>query len=321
MILRLSRAIWIFALGVPLLSGPAQAQPSSAQALLDLVGRASQKLRYSGVRKVQMKFGPDRVTHTEYILRDGKKTRIWFPDEGSFRGQIIVETEKERRHYFPEKNQVEVMPPRREENAARFGRFGRDGSQKPLLKLEDGEVIVGIDTKRVAFFNKAGQAFMRLWIDPKTGLVLKRIFYDKQGTIQASAEFTKVDLTPQFRKSDFELNIRGAKIYTPRDRLAELVSRGDYANVSLSPKDPFQLESARIQRIENVPALVQVYVKKDGRVSLIQLKAHIDPNRLKNFGRGERLGTYTWQRGGSSFVLVGDMSESRLRDLAQRLGG
>jgi outer membrane lipoprotein-sorting protein len=288
--------------------------------LLKQAIEAAKKLKYSGVRRVQLRFGPDVVQHTEYILKDGMRTRIWFPDEGSFRGQIIVENEGERRHYFPDKSQIEIMPPRREEHLGRFGKFGK-GPFKTEFRIEDGGQIANISTKKIEVVGPKNTVFIAMWIDPKSGLVLKRVFYNRKGEQQASSEFTKVDLRPEIKRGDFDLNIRGAKVITPRDRLAELVQRGSFQNVSFPPKDPLKLESVRIQRIDDISALVQVYVRKDGRVSLFQLKATIDPGRLQKFGRGERLSAYSWQRNGASFVLLGDMPENKLRELGQRLGG
>lgn len=299
--------------------GTGSAQSDLPQ-ILELSRKSAGKLRYSGIRKVQMKLGPDTVQHTEYILRDGMRTRIWFPDEGSFRGQIIVETEKERRHFFPDRNQIEVMPPRRPEHFTRIGKPGRDGKPRATFRVFDGDTIAGRETRRVDAVGSNGAVFMKMWIDSKTGLTLKRVVYGKHGP-QATFEFTSVDYKPQLKKSDFELTIRGARVMTPRDRLDDLIKRGGFQSVVLSPKDPYKLESARIQRIENVSALVQVYVKNDGRVSLYQVKAPIDPNRLRRSSRGERVGTYSWQKNGTSFVLIGDLTDNKLREIAQRLGG
>ena len=310
-------AVSITALAIACANVVAQNTADVPPILKQVVG-ASKKLRYSGIRKVHMRFGPDIHQHTEYILKDGMRTRIWFPDEGAFRGQIIVENSNERRHYFPDRNQIDILPPRREEHFMRLGR-SRD-KDKIAYRVEGGEDIAGIDTKRVEMASSSGRVYLRMWIDPRTGLVLKRVVYGKNGTPQATAEFVKVDYKPQFKSSDFELNIRNAKVVTPRDRLADLVQRGGFQNVSLSPKGPMKLESARIQRIENVPALVQVYVSNNGRVTLFQVKAAIDPAKLKRLARGEQLGTYSWQTRGSSFVLVGNLPESKLRDLARYLG-
>jgi len=315
-----SLTLTAMAIGLVALVSPAQAQDRLPQ-ILEFAKKSSGKLRYSGVRKVQMKFGPDMVQHTEYILRDGPRTRIWFPDEGSFRGQVIVETEKERRHYFPDRNQIDVMPARRSEYMMRIGRNGKDGRPRILYKVADGESIAGRGTTRVESSVANGPLFMRMWIDPKTGLILKRVLYGKNGQPQATFEFTSIDYTPNLKRSDFELNIRGAKVITPRDRLVDMVQRGGFQNVSLSPKDPYQLESVRIQRIENVSALVQVYVKNDGRVSLYQLKTPINPDRLRKSTRGERVSTHSWTKGGTSFVLIGDLPENKLREIARRVGG
>lgn len=309
------------ALGFAALATLAMPQSDDRPAILDKVVAASQKLRYHGVRKVQMRFGPDTIQYTEYILRDGPKTRIWFPEGGSFRGQIIVETGNERRHYFPDRNQIEVMPPRREEHFMRLGRMGKDGRGMVRYQSEDGEAIAGLDSRRVTIIGRENRPFMKLWIDPNTGLVLKRVVFGRDGQPQATSEFVKVDYRPTFKRGDFELNIRGSKVVTPRDRLAEMIRKDGFLNVSLSPKDPYKLESVRIQRIENVPALVQVYVSKDGRVTLYQVKAEVDPNRLKFQGRGDRMAAHSWTRGEVSFVLIGNVATTQLREIAERLGG
>lgn len=315
---RVSFAILGVALATFPLAPVAHAQ-DDVPAIMKQAFGAAKKLRYSGTRRIQMQFGPDLVQHTENVMKDGMRTRISFPDEGSFRGQIIVENERVRRHFFPDRNQIEEMPPRREEHLMRFMKMGKGSRNAPEFKVENGEEIAGIDTKRVEISGANGAVFMRMWIDPKSGLVLKRVMYNREGKPQATAEFTKVEFNPRFRRGDFELNVRGAKVITPRDKLAELVSKGGFQNVGLSPKDPLQLESARIQRIENVPALVQVYVNKNGRVSLFQVKAAIDPNRLQRFGRGERLQSYSWQRGGTSYVLLSELPEAELRAIYQRI--
>lgn len=289
--------------------------------ILEQAAKAAKTLKYRGERRIQLRFGPDTVQHTEYILKDKMRTRIWFPDEGQFRGQIIVENENERRHYFPDRNQIEVLPPRREENVARWGKWGKQGRPMPTFKVEDGGQIAGISTRQVEMAGNNGFVFMRMWIDPKTGLVLKRTIYNKNSQPQAVSEFTKVEFNPRFQRGDFDLAVKAAKIITQHDRLAELITKGSFQNVRLAPKDPFKLESSRIQRIENVPALVQVYVRTDGRVSLYQVKAQIDPEKLRRSGRGEKVGAYSWQKAGTSFVLLGDLPESKLRELAQRLGG
>lgn len=287
--------------------------------IIQKVISASKKLSYSGSRTVLLKFGPDQHRHVEFVTKNGPRTRIEFPEEGTYRGQIIVETENERRHYFPNENQIDVMPPRRDEFVGRWLKMGNRGSESQF-KIEDGPPIAGFATKVVQVGSPSGFVFQKLWIDPRTGLVLKREFYGRDGGVQASSEFTKVDYQPKFNRSDFVLNIPGAKIITPWDRLAKLVGKGGFKNVSLSPKDPFRLESSRIQRIGNSTALVQDYVNKDGRVALIQVNSEIDPDKLRRGGRGE-VNTYSWQKGGTYFVLLGNMPEAKLKEMAGKLGG
>lgn len=285
--------------------------------LIRKIVNATNNLEYSGTRVVELKFGPDRVKHIEFVLRRGFRTRIEFPDDGSYRGQIIVETERERRHYFPDKNQIEIMPPRREELTSRLVKMLKkdDGIR---ITRSNGPTILGIDTQVIQIANRSGKLFQKLWIDPQTFLILKRELYDPNGQVFAASEFTKLDYRPRFRRSDFILDVPGAKRVTPRDHLAEMVAKGGFQNVSLPPKDPFKLESSRIQRIDDVSALVQVYVNADGRLSLYQLKTTIDPDKLRRLARGDT-NVHSWEFGGSSFILMGDLPQEALRAIAERI--
>jgi len=301
-------------LGLSQAAGPDNASYS----LLERIIQAASRLRYSGVRTVELKFGPDQVKHIEYVQKMGNRTRIEFPPEGSYRGQVIVETEVDRRHYFPDRNQVEVLPPHRDELIARLLKLMRKKGNGPRVAVLDGPTIAGIDTKLIEVDGPQNRPIQRLWIDPDTYLVVKREVYDRNGRTVAASEYTKVDYRHRFRGNEFHLEVPGAKVVTPRDKMADVIAKGGYQNVSLPPKDPFKLESCRIQQIGDVSALVQVYVNANGRLTLYQLRTSVDPKQLQRFGRGE-VSAHSWQSGGSTFVLLGDLPEDKLREIAQRL--
>lgn len=311
----LTGGLAVLATGVFAQGGP----DNGSMELLEKIIQAAGRLRYSGTRTVELKFGPDQVKHIEYVLKDGNRTRIEFPPEGSYRGQIIVETEIDRRHYFPDRNQLEILPPHRDELIGRLVKFLRKKGRGPRVAVLDGPTIAGIDTKLVEISGGPNNGpIQRLWFDPVSYVVVKREVYDKTGKTVAASEYTKIDLRPRFHGSDFRLEVPSAKIVTPRDKLLETASKGGFRNVSLPPKDPFKLESCRIQRIGDVSAFVQVYVNANGRLTLFQLRTSVDPRQLQRFGRGE-VNAHSWQSGGSTFVLLGDLPEDKLRDIAQRL--
>lgn len=290
---------------------------AQAEAVIQKIVAASRTLRFGGTRTVELRFGPDQAKHIEFVIKDGPRSRIEFPPEGTYRGQILVENEFERRHYFPDRNQLEIMPPRRDEMVARLVKMLRK-SGKPEITVTDGPRIAGIETQVVEVGGKGNHPMLRLWIDPQTYLIVKREVYGREGKPMVVTEYTKIDYNRRFRSSDFRLRVAGAKEIRPRDTLAAMVAKGGFQNISLAPKDPFKLESCRIQRIGDISSLVQVYVNGDAKISLFQMRTQLDPQLLRQFGRGE-FSVQTWQAGGSSFVLLGDLPEDKLREVAQRL--
>src|SRR5437016_6328420 len=77
--------------------------------------RAFDRSKFSGERVVEFQQGPNRRSHVEYVLHQGLNSRVWFPPGSQFGRQVIIETANERLHYFPGRNEVEVLPPNREE--------------------------------------------------------------------------------------------------------------------------------------------------------------------------------------------------------------
>ena len=67
-------------------------------------------LRFSGTRSVTVVRAGRVQTHNEYVTKDGMNLRIEFAPGSPFAGQIIVETKEERKHYFPDKNEIHENP-------------------------------------------------------------------------------------------------------------------------------------------------------------------------------------------------------------------
>jgi negative regulator of sigma E activity len=187
------------------------------------------------------------------------------------------------------------------------------------VQLAAGEPVAGYRTQLVTVTGSKGNLMQRIWVEPRTGLLIKRELYDRTGNLQMFFEFTKVDFTPVVHASDFMLQPAGARVITPRDTLRSLVADNGFQDVSLPANGPLRLEQARVMKFGAEKALLQIYVSNEGRLSLFQVKSAIDPERLKKIARGE-FKTISWQRNGSSFVIVGDLPEAKLRQIAQRLG-
>ena len=113
-------------------------------------------------------------------------------------GLIIVEDKAERRHYFPDKNEIRISGARREDSLDRLmGLFKKRGGQ-PKFVESPGEAIAGNRTTLVSVSDARGNVIQKLFIEPKSGVVLKRELFDPTGTPMGSFTFTKVDLNPKF---------------------------------------------------------------------------------------------------------------------------
>lgn len=249
-------------------------------------------------------------------MRDGLRTRVEFPTDGPFAGQIIVDDEKERRHYLPGPNQVRVLPARREEGLQKLRALVRDGG----ITTEPGDRIAGYSTVEVTARDKAGNLLQRLAIEPESGMVLRRRIYDATGTEIGGFVFTKVDLSPAaFAPSMFKIERRGANVITPYDQLRTLAKQTGYPAASIPPSSGFRLDAVRQVKFPEGKVLAQNYVGPGGRVSLYELQAAVSPARLRRQG-GRVLNTLSWMANGTTFVLVGpqdDATLARLRALIE----
>jgi negative regulator of sigma E activity len=271
--------------------------------------------RYVGTRVMEFRRDGQLQRHTEIITRSGPRTRIEFPEGSSFSGQIIVETEDERRHFFPDRNEIRVLQPRREEA---FGRLVKmiESSDRFRFSTEAGQSVAGVSTEQVVVRDRAGNLLQRIFIEPRTGALLKRQMYDAVGTHVGGFEFTKINLDPRIRSEVFRIHRRGATILRPLDILRKTASEKDFGFAFLPASAGYVLDMSRVSRIEGEDVLMQFYTGSNGRVTLFQLKSSVSKDRLERYSRGD-VKVHSWTSRGETFVLVGQQDLSNLQRLAR----
>ncbi len=309
------------------LSSPAQLRPGrvlrpvrAAATMPPVLQRALQAadgLRFTGRRTVTVLKDGQPNRHDEIVMRDGPQIRIEFPNDGAYAGQVIVENETERRHFNPATNQVRVLLPRRDEGLQRLRGLARSGR----VTVAPGERIAGYATTELLVRDKAGNPLQRLAIEPDSGMVLRRVVYDATGVQVGGFAYSRVDLNPgAFDPALFHIERKGVQTTTPWDTLRRLAKKGGYAAVGLPEVTGFRLDSARLARSADTPALQQIYVGPGGaRLSLFQLRGSIDPDSLRRVG-AKRLHTLSWTDGGLTYVLLGPQDDATLARLKGSIG-
>lgn len=282
---------------------------------------AATTLKMSGTRQVEMRDGPRRVVSREFVLKDGLRTRTWFPTDSPRAGEVIVEDGKERRHYLPSRNEILVSPTGKIELMSRFRRLGGKDFK---FSVTDGGQVAGRRTKLVAMTDGKGNVRQRIWLDEATGFMLKREFLDGVGSREGSFEFTEVDFSPKFRPDDFQIRRAGATVVSIYDQARRLATGAGLQPVVIPSSQPgFLLKNARLMKTPGGSILHQLYETESGPVSLFQGKQLNGLDRMGN-RRGDRdrgpMNVVTWTSGGTSFALVGSLSKEALQRISQRLG-
>ncbi len=272
--------------------------------------------RYVGRLSREFLLGAGNVKHEEIIYRDGKRTRVEFPSGSKLSGQVIVETDEYRRWYKPDENALYILPPRREglTNLAR-----RAAEKRVTLTVEPGERIAGITTQELVVHDRFNVVTQRLFIDPNSGVVLKRTVFDSLGAQNGYFQFSQINLNPNpFSASLFQLNKPGARVVTAADLLRKTASAQGFDPVIFPASTGFRFEDSRITTLRNEKVLVESFRSDRGHVTLFELKNAISPERLKKMSRGETQ-VYSWERNGKWFVLIGPKTEQQFAERAQTL--
>lgn len=299
-------------------------QPQNRQRLLRdgngvvlLAIKAAEKLRYGGTRVVEYMRGAKKMSHTEYVLKAGPITRVWFPDDSPFAGQIIVENKRERRQFFPAQNAIHVTPARKEELLSRLRALLKN--QSFHIFTGPGDVIAGRQTSLVTVSDGKGNVLQRIYIDPRTGMLLKRVLYDPVGAQIGYFEFTQIDYSPSYPASWDTLERKGAKIITPEDIGKDLAKKNDLQWVMIPASENMPLENVQMRKINNLQVLHQAYQTGHGQLSLFEVKGSVDLSEMSR-RRNREVQFYGWQQGGHTFALVGNMSQLELKRIAHLLG-
>jgi hypothetical protein len=147
---------------------------------------------------------------------------------------------------------------------------------------------------------------------------MKREIFDLVGTPAGYFEFSSIDFNPKIDPAAFKIQRKNAKLITPLMQLQRVCQRRGFTYRFLSAGSGFQLESANGRKFASIEGLVQTYLSGRMRLWVYQLKAPLDPERLRQKA-GPNQKYFSFQSAGETVVLIGNIPEKTLEHLATML--
>ena len=304
--------------------GPVQ---GSGVALLERVVTQAQSpgaIRFSGTRLVTVRERGKTVSHSETIIRDGRRSRVDFAPGSRFEGQTIIETPGGRRHVLPDRREIRVVPRRLDAADRRLARLlTRVRAGEVRLDVASGGRIAGVEVNRLTLRSSGGEPLVELFVEPRQAIVLKRTAFGRGGELLGSFVFTRFETPAKISSGTFAVDRRGYRIVRPIDELRRLSTKAGFSVATLPSSSGYQLEGARERNYPGGTIIISFYSSERQTLSLFMTRGALPkgPGREKNGKRGERadVSSLRWTRGEYGYGLVGEESAARLRELANSL--
>ncbi len=276
-------------------------------------------IRFSGTRTVTVVRAGKVETHNEYVTKDGSNLRIEFATGSPYSGQIIIETDKNRRHYFPDKNEIREYPSFSKKQFEGFRSFSR-GSKPGSMHFDTstGGVIAGLRCTKYQLSDASNNPVAQVYIEPRSGMTVKRVIFDQTGNIAGSYEFVSLTLDPRIQPGAFKIFRKGATVIRPSDDLRKEAKELGIPALALPKASGYLLESVYVRDVKGSKVLVQSYGSDESRITVFMTKSILNASDLRRSNRGE-LVSYLRTLNGITIVLMGDQPEERLRTLSNQL--
>ena len=279
----------------------------------------AKSLRFSGMRTVTVVRAGRVEIHNEYVTKDGGNLKIEFAPGSPFAGQIIVETQKERKHYFPDRNEIREYPSVGKKQFEGFRGNYRGGHSGPThYDTSTGGVIAGLRCTKYQLSDTNNNPIVQIFIEPRSGMLVKRVLFDPTGNIAGSYEFVTLTLDPKIQSGAFKIVRKGATVVYPIDDLRRHSKTLGIPALSLPKSSGFLLENVYTRDVKGAKVIVESYVAEDSRLTVFLTKSELNASDLKRNSRGE-LKSSVRTLNGLTIVIMGDQLEDRLRTLSSLL--
>ena len=344
-------AVSAFGCPAPIEAAPKQSQASaaiSAAALYRLSLLADDRYSYTGRRFITTWREDGVVLASAMLFRHMTPAldSTTYTAPSSARGRVILEHRRSRQlwTYIPQRNvivhSVQPQTPAKATQPATLAALMKNYA----LTVDPAAVsIAGRKAYAVTVRSKRpNKPFNRLWIDPYTGIVLRREIYHSDSTLSSVTYFSDIRLAPSLSTAEFSPWQWSAR----RPRLVEAHSSGDlaetgtdlghlpsgYAGRALTPKalDGYFLQSSTVLHGKSQTALhllytdglnqVSVYESltprllddKDGKPQTIKINA-LQSARVQH---AYSYTVLTWDANGVQYTAMADLNLATLTHFA-----
>ncbi|MFM9873279.1 MAG: hypothetical protein ACKVQS_07420 [Fimbriimonadaceae bacterium] len=306
--------IWLVGVFVGALAGATFGQNSNGQLLTqiaDKVNRSGQTISYAAVRDVSIRSASGPRTFEEQILRSKGMLYLSYPKGSQFADQQIYERGGQRYTYTKSTNELRVAP-------ARGGfietvELLKKASSLDGVTIKVGDAVAGRPTIYIEIPSSRGRGGShRLWIDREKYVVLKRTFGSTATDEIGGFEIIRIDYSAKISSSKFNWP-KGAKVISVLDDLKRLAKELKLQPLVLKNSGKMALVSVGQMEFRGQKILRQFYTDGDKRLSLFTMKETDDSIEF----RPGRVQMYQWNVNGMTLVLIGDYTESELKQLSK----
>lgn len=290
--------------------------------------------KFAGVRFQEVMTPQGWVSGSENVLQDGPRRRVTFGRDSQHYGEVMVDDGKQRLHFFPDTNEIHIMPRLGEDFGGRMGpppgggppgekphnkegRFGQHGPRGVQAKATPGGQVAGRLTTLVSVLDNSGNPLQKMWFDIKTGVLLKREGFDLTNRRVAYMEFREINYRARLTNEDFQLRKAGAKIITPEILLSREAKRQGLPPYVLTHND-LQLEGVMGREFKNKRGLACVYGSPEGRLTLMIVQGNPRLDQLDRMA-GRFGQAFSWTQGPCTFILMGPTEKSKLQAYSRTL--
>jgi len=295
---------------VPAFAQPARTFPPEITRYLQLQSR----VKAAGIRNVTLMVDGQMRTFRERVLKQGLNMRIEYAD-GPNAGSYTVESGGRRFLVNPARREARTMAPMGA-SFAPASLMSRIQSREGRWQQSQGGDIAGLKTVRWDVVDGRNRVMQRFWVDPNSGLILKRQIFDDNGRVAGGFEFEAVRFDVDVPSNQFAVP-SDYRVIRPLDELKAACQRVALTPVILDPSLGYNLDAIRVLSAARGAGIVMsVYADETTQLSLYIMKQPLNADRLRRL-TGQRLKFYSWQQGGQYLTLIGALPEEELARLAR----